>query len=76
MTSSAKTRVPKSAAAPLALSVGDAARLDCRRWQRRGRRARVRATISPASSSIGSPEPENIQYPFLYAIGNELDRNA
>lgn len=24
----------------------------------------------------GSPEPENIQYPFLYAIGNELDRNA
>ncbi len=25
---------------------------------------------------IGSPEPEGIQYPFLYAIGNELDRNA
>jgi hypothetical protein len=25
---------------------------------------------------VGSPEPEDIQYPFLYAIGNELDRNA
>ncbi len=24
----------------------------------------------------GSPEPQNIQYPFLYAIGNELDRTA
>jgi len=25
---------------------------------------------------VGSPEPEDIQFPFLYAIGNELDRNA
>ena len=24
----------------------------------------------------GSPDPQNIQYPFLYAVGNELDRTA
>lgn len=24
----------------------------------------------------GSPEPNNVQFPFLYAVGNELDRSA
>ena len=41
------------------------------------------SVVSPGSgydlatiSLDGPPEPVNIHYPFLYAIGNELDRNA
>jgi hypothetical protein len=31
----------------------------------------------PATVSLdGAPEPVNVHYPFLYAIGNELDRSA